>query len=127
MSEGTINQRLRDLIKALGLNVRSFSIKYNLKEGTTRNYTDRNSLPNADYLSALLLSIENLNPAWLLLGRGEMFLDGAAEVQVVDAKRGDTSDSEHQIKTLQREVALLEAQLRDKERIIQLLEMQVKK
>ncbi|WP_170172723.1 hypothetical protein [Hymenobacter rigui] len=56
-----------------------------------------------------------------------MFLDGSAEVQVVDAKRGDASDSEQQIKTLQREVALLEAQLRDKERIIQLLEMQVSK
>ncbi|WBO86276.1 hypothetical protein [Hymenobacter yonginensis] len=128
MSQETVSQRLSTLIKTLGLNPRSFSEKYGVNEGTTRGYTTRGSVPNADYIGTLLNSIEHLNPAWLLLGKGEMFLTGAPEVQVLDVKRPeDATAQEQQVKALQREVERLESQLRDKERIIQLLEMQLSK
>ncbi|RSK44678.1 hypothetical protein [Hymenobacter perfusus] len=78
MSQETVSQRLKILIKSLGLNTRSFSQKYGVNESTTRGYIDRGSVPSADYIGALVATIENLNPMWLLLGRGEMFLtDGS--------------------------------------------------
>lgn len=74
MPQETISQRLKILIKALGLNPRSFSEKYGVNEGTTRGYTTRGSIPNADYIATLLRAIAHLNAQWLLLGEGEMFL-----------------------------------------------------
>ncbi|MCA8830502.1 hypothetical protein [Hymenobacter pini] len=119
MSQETISQRLSILIKALGLNPRSFSEKFGVNEGTTRGYTTRGSVPNADYIATLLRAIEHLNPAWLLLGRGEMFLDGSAEVQVVDAKRGGAlAELEKELATVRRENEQLKALIAAKDDLI---------
>ncbi|WBA42951.1 hypothetical protein [Hymenobacter canadensis] len=126
MSEETVSQRIKFLIESLRMNPRSFSIRYGVNEGTTRNYIDRGSIPNAEYIATLVRSIDNLNPAWLLLGKGEMFLTGAGEVQLVDVKRpDDVADFEKE--ALRKENELLRSQVQDKERIIQLLELQLNK
>ncbi|TGD77172.1 hypothetical protein [Hymenobacter wooponensis] len=43
-------------------------------------------------------TIKNVNPIWLFLGQGEMFLNATEEVQIVDTKRGGyLSDCENDL------------------------------
>jgi DNA-binding transcriptional regulator YiaG len=131
MPQETISQRIKILIKALDLNAKSFSEKYGVNESTTRGYIDRGSVPNAEYIATLSRSIENLNIQWLLLGEGDMFLDGVAEPRAVynttgrKGKAADTSSeatpTNQELAALRKENELLRSQLADKELIIQLL------
>ncbi len=71
MTQSPISQRLKILIEKLGLDTRSFSQALGVSEGTTRNYFNRGSKPNADYLEKLSISFESANLHWLLTGNGE--------------------------------------------------------
>jgi hypothetical protein len=144
MNENTINQRLKILIEATNMNIRSFSRAYGLHEGNLRNYIDRGSKPPAEFISALVQSIDGLNAIWLLLGEGEMFLNGAAEPRAVYQKNNSgitigtnhgiatqhhstIAECEKDLKAANERITLLTSQLQDKERIIQLQESLLKK
>ena len=152
MPESTINQRLKILIDALGLKVRTFSTTLEVSEATTRNYLDRGSKPGADYLQKIVERFERANIMWLLTGLGEPLLPNSGETSepsvpyqknisgnVVGSNRGTMSQSiihgshgssveewseqsKEAFAALMRENELLRSQLADKERIIQLLE-----
>lgn len=86
MSEVTINERLKFLIEKYGMSVRAFSAAMGATDTNTRNYIDRGSKPNAEYLGKLLKRFNDINPTWLLLGEGEPFLpDSAARDQSTSA------------------------------------------
>ncbi|MET4107652.1 hypothetical protein [Hymenobacter sp. UYP22] len=91
-TEASIKQRLKVLIDSLGMNATSFSNMVGVHDGTTRTYLDRASEPSAAYIASIIGAVERINPTWLLLGWGAMFLDGAAEVQLVDAKRPEAGE-----------------------------------
>jgi hypothetical protein len=74
MSEVTINERLKFLIEKFGMSVRAFSTAIGATDTNTRNYIDRGSKPNAEYLGKLLKRFNNINPTWLLLGEGDPFV-----------------------------------------------------
>lgn len=74
MSEVSINERLKFLIEKYGLSVRAFSTAIGATDTNTRNYIDRGSKPNAEYLGKLLKRFNDINPTWLLLGEGAPFL-----------------------------------------------------
>lgn len=119
MGQDAINQRLKILIEALGMNIRSFSKKLGVSDSTTRNYIDKGSKPPADYIAQVASSIERINPAWLLLGKGEMFLTGTPEVQVLDVKRPDAqSDCERDLASALREVEQLKQLLAAKDELL---------
>jgi transcriptional regulator with XRE-family HTH domain len=80
ISESPVGQRLKFLIKELGLTVRSFSQRLDIGETTTRNYFNRGSKPSAEYLEKLSNTFEQLNLAWLLTGKGEPFLSSVTIV-----------------------------------------------
>ena len=147
MAQGSINQRLKILIESLDLSTRGFSKAIGVSDTNTRNYLDRGSKPNSDYLEKIMRRFERVNSQWLLLGQGEMFLSSSEPASFQQKNSGgnnigqntgtgtvtqthnrDTSSElQQQLDAARREIELLKSQLGDKDRIIQLLEMQLKK
>lgn len=144
MSQLTINERIKFLIENSGLSVRAFSTAIGATDTNTRNYIDRGSKPNSEFLEKLLRRFDNTNPTWLLLGEGEPFLStdprtpstnldakkiSRSQVQLVGANKGSMSiaaaDLEKDLATARKEIALLTSQLADKERTIQILMKQL--
>jgi hypothetical protein len=81
MTESSINQRLKFLIEQLGLNAKVFSELIGESPNNTHNYIGkRNSMPGADYIEKVVSHFENINPIWLLTGKGEPFLGSAPSV-----------------------------------------------
>ncbi|RZJ94734.1 MAG: hypothetical protein EOO60_02350 [Hymenobacter sp.] len=56
------------------MSVRAFSTAIGVSDTNTRNYLDRGSKPNTDYIEKVLRRFNDTNPTWLLLGQGEPFL-----------------------------------------------------
>ncbi len=82
MGQQTINQRVKFLLDKYQLSVRGFSELIGQKPANTQNYVGaRASMPGADYLQSIVEHFEDVNPVWLLTGRGEPFLDGSAPTQ----------------------------------------------
>lgn len=147
MPQETINERIKFLIEKLGMSARGFSMAIGSSDTNTRNYLDRGSKPGADYLERILRRFEAINGTWLLTGRGEPFLTntpldqsttinaeensgniqnntGNAQVtnniELAECKR-DLEATRKDAAAYQREIALLQGQLKDKEEIITLL------
>lgn len=79
MPQTTVNERLRILVKTLGISIRAFSASIGVADTTTRNYLDRGTTPKSDFLTKVMRQYEGIDPNWLLTGEGEMMLkkDGA--------------------------------------------------
>ncbi|UOR06487.1 helix-turn-helix transcriptional regulator [Hymenobacter aerilatus] len=144
MPENTINQRLKILIEALDLKTGSFSRALGVSETNVRNYIERGSKPSSDFLEKLIRHFEHINSTWLLTGQGEMFLNEQRTTQIKHTAKNSgqavitnhgnatmhytkVADCEKDLLVAQKEIELLRSHLQDKERIIQLLEMQLKK
>lgn len=147
MSQKTIGQRLRILIKSLDLDVKGFCQRIDVSETSIRNYFSRWNNPNAGFLTKLTITFEYVNLHWLLTGNGEPFLTDMAYNQstTINAKknsgniqnntgnaqvtnnielaecRRDLDATRRDAAAYQREIALLQGQLKDKEEIITLL------
>lgn len=75
MEQSSVNQRIKFLIEKLGISARAFSEIVGESPTNVHNYTGkRNSMPGADFLEKILYHFENINPAWLVAGKGEPFL-----------------------------------------------------
>jgi hypothetical protein len=75
VEQNTINQRLKFLVDQLGLSSRAFSEMIGESPTNTHNYIgSRQAEPRASYLSNVLSHFSNINPTWLLTGKGEPFL-----------------------------------------------------
>lgn len=144
MSQTSINQRIKFLIKELKLSSRAFSAALDAPDATTRNYIDGRSKPGSDYLEKVLRTFESVNPAWLIIGEGAVFKDSTSESKALQQKNtggvnivtnhgvaaqhyNSIPDCEKDLQVAQDKIAQLTSQLQDKERIIQLLEIQMKK
>jgi hypothetical protein len=142
--QSTINERLKFLIEKLGMSIRGFSSELGVSDTNTRNYIDRGSKPNSDYLQKLLRRFDSINPTWLLLGDGEPFLGSATPTTTntahiknnsgiginngtatqhitLEACQRELEAVKRDAASYQREIALLKGQLEDKNEIIMLL------
>lgn len=82
MSQLTINQRIKFLLDNYKLSIRVFSELIGQKPANTQNYVGaRESMPGADYLQSITEHFEDVNPVWLLTGKGEPFKEGSAPTQ----------------------------------------------
>ena len=78
MEQTPVGQRIKFLIDKLGISARAFSVLIDESPTNTQNYIGkRNSIPGADYLEKIVNHFENVNPIWLLAGRGEPFIGDA--------------------------------------------------
>jgi hypothetical protein len=77
-SKTEVNDRIAALISALGMNNNSFSVAVKVAAPVIYNIVDpagRRSKPSFEVLEKILLSFDNINLEWLLLGKGEnMFI-----------------------------------------------------
>jgi transcriptional regulator with XRE-family HTH domain len=116
-----INDRFKELIKTLSFTPNSLSKELNVTQPTIKKLEKGETLPNAKVLIPLLERY-NVNINWLLGGQGEMFLK--AEESSID--KTDSSNSRSSacpdMKSLKDKIALLEQSVKDKEKLISLLE-----
>lgn len=72
----TINERIQQVIKHLGLNNNSFSKQIDVNPTVIHNIIKGRNAPSYDILNRICLSFDNINPTWLLTGNGEMLVGG---------------------------------------------------
>jgi hypothetical protein len=143
----TVNERLNFLIKSLNTSARDFSTMLCLPDSNSRNYLSKGTKVNADYLERIAMTFKNVSLNWLIAGEGEPFIEEVPTVPVninnrknkgpvqnntgshatitnnvklKDCQR-DLEASKKEAAAYQREIALLQGQLKDKEEIITLL------
>lgn len=86
-----MNQRLRELRKALNLNQTEFGNRIGVKQSTITGYETGNRIP----LDSVIISIcreFNVNENWLRSGEGEMFLPVGDEVSEIVSHLLDESN-----------------------------------
>lgn len=67
-----MKERILELVAALNMSMRSFSFKIKKSESYVRNLRPNVGL---DVVSNILLTFPNVNPYWLILGSGDMFIE----------------------------------------------------
>lgn len=73
LMEETVNERLKFLIKELKLSARAFSAQLSVPESSTRNYLDKGTKLNSEYLERIANQFEQVNLKWLITGHGDPF------------------------------------------------------
>lgn len=142
MSQLPMGERLKFLMSALGLRVGPFARTMGVSDTNVRNYLDRGSKPSSEFLENLIRNFDTINPAWLLTGEGEPFLPGTNSATIntahiknnsgiginngtatitLEACQRELENVRKDAASYQREIALLQSQLKDKEEIITLL------
>jgi transcriptional regulator with XRE-family HTH domain len=76
-----INERInRVILELFEGNSSRFAKKIGVKPGQIANYTgSRKSIPRADLIERIVITIDVINPDWLITGRGEMLLETSYE------------------------------------------------
>ena len=139
--QNTINERLKFVIEELGMSARAFSLALGVPDSNTRNYLDKGTKLNSEYIEKMLLQFSSINPTWFLTGNGEPFVgesSNSGEPRAAYQKNisgiaqtGNNSkatqnnitldDCKKDLQSAQEKIALLTSQLADKERTIQIL------
>ena len=144
-----INVRIKELIdKKFNGNNSKFARKLNISEGNVRGYIN-NTEPKFSFFSRLFSELPDISYEWLLLGKGDMLLPSGehpepeaghhepasggatgeqskSSILVADEQQGyyQTSPTEQVLRQL---VSALERTIKDKEKIITMLEERQKK
>ena len=101
-----VHERIKELITALDSNVLRFSKRTGIDDQTLYKMLTKGTKPSFDTIEAILREYPTVNPRWLLLGEGEIFDGGVAD--------------------LLKELETLRSAVADKDRIIRLQERQIK-
>lgn len=68
----TINRRLILFLEKLGISRNEFASTLATSSRNVYNYLDEGRAPSVDFLQRVLTRYPSLNPAWLLMGEGDM-------------------------------------------------------
>jgi hypothetical protein len=102
----TINERIHLLIEALKLNKNSFSIKIGVDSTVIHNIVGgRLTKPSFEVLEKILLSDDNINLEWLILGKGDQIFKnkpGTEYLNFAESPADYNSDQNKLIKELER-------------------------
>ena len=106
----SINDRISELIKVLNLNSRSFSSRIEADSTVMHNIVSgRKSEPKHSVIEKILLTFENINPNWLILGKGDMFITASLKMEEIEILRKEIED----LKTSNKELTALANKLVD--------------
>lgn len=138
----SINERLKILIDALKLSARGFSAQLEVPESNTRNYLDKNTKLNSEYLERIAMHFKSVNLSWLITGEGAMFIGDAPPITntattrikkvtggavhsgngnqliTLEACQQELEQTKRDLAALQREIELLTGQLQTKDALI---------
>ncbi|WMX12381.1 helix-turn-helix transcriptional regulator [Aureispira sp. CCB-E] len=116
-----VNDRFTSLIKIIDKTSNALSKDIGVTAPTIRKIEKGVTLPSGKILT-FLVEEYNVNVNWLLTGKGKMFLEG--EESSID--KTDSSNSRNStctdVKLLNDKIALLEQSIKDKEKLISMLE-----
>jgi hypothetical protein len=145
-TEDPIHQRLEKLINELeDGNKSAFARNVGVQSGVIGDLLGkRKNKPGYELLNKIASAYPQVNTSWLLRGIEPMLLSGASEPRAIYQKNDGginigtnhgtatqtyttLADCEKDLKSAHERIALLASQLQDKERIIQLLELQLNK
>jgi hypothetical protein len=131
--ENTINQRVNQVISALKISKTDFATKANMPYQTLINIIgERQTKPSYEAIEKILTNFDNINPDWLLVGRGEMFKDSPPkrepesissqvleELRAVNEKVNEQAQKvSEQAQMFLREIQFLKSQLQEKDTTI---------
>jgi len=69
-------ERLAMFIRSLAITQRNFALRLGIKQQTVSAYLTKKSTPNMDFFVKVLELYPELNPEWIIDGKGEMLLKG---------------------------------------------------
>ena len=76
MPEETMNERLKALIKVVSKSPSDFAKSLGMSPGRINNITSGRNNFNYEFVKKVVEIYRNVNLTWLLIGEGNMFLDG---------------------------------------------------
>ena len=90
MKEKSFRDRLREIIKALGITEAEFAAAGNISRATLSGYFNSDRLPKQDSLSLWVIKY-NIDANWLLTGKGNPFLDAKLDTSSVKSCKQDNA------------------------------------
>lgn len=116
--------RLNFAIKETGVSAYKISKKIEMQQSTISDYRKGKREPNISVIKNIA-SILKVNSNWLLTGKGSMLREQPQKDPINLVSEPQASYSTNTSQSLERELDLLKTQLKDKERIISMLEKEV--
>ncbi|HEX8548900.1 MAG TPA: helix-turn-helix transcriptional regulator [Cytophagaceae bacterium] len=122
-----VNRRLEILLNYFKLSQKQLAEKAGLSENTISNAKKGKNVPGVDFFNAIYRAFPHINPQWLYMGIGNMFMDGTSPEVLVDTdyEKDSLSENIKIINALRKEILYLQAQIKDKEEIINLLRSKI--
>lgn len=122
-----VNRRVEVLLSYFKISQKQLAEKAGLSENTISNAKKGKNVPGVDFFNAIYRAFPHINPQWLYMGMGNMFMDGTSPEMTVDNEheKDFLSESNKIINALRKEIQYLQAQIRDKEEIINLLRSKI--
>lgn len=86
-----VNQRVKILLKRLGLTQKQFSEKVGVNQELVSRTINGKTTPNFAFIEQLYLAFPDINPDWLLTGKGDIWKDPSGEGNQItqSGKRND--------------------------------------
>ena len=75
MSKNTAIQRVIEIMKFYNINVKSFSTRLKMANSTISSMLNKNEDVKGSFLEAICNEFPELDPTWLLTGKGKMILE----------------------------------------------------
>lgn len=75
----TDRERLIKVIECEGMSAKQFSEEVGIGAGTLSNITGGRNNPSLDVMQRVLARFRTLNPQWLIMGTGQMYLNAPEE------------------------------------------------
>lgn len=85
--ENTVLQRITSIVEYLGVSDRKFTQMINIPYTTYNTMIKRDASPSISVIENILNSFEEINPEWLVTGRGEMIRD-IDNIELVKCENG---------------------------------------
>lgn len=114
----TIAQRLAGFRENTGLHKKAFAEKIGLDSGLYGRYESGTNKPSFETLEKIAASFPKLSLNWLLTGKGEMLLNKAPESPAAGLVSGPATVAEAENILLRQQLAGMERQIADKEKLI---------
>ena len=110
-----INLRINKLIEELGYNKSSFAAKVGVSQPIITHITNGRNNPGLEVIQKILSNIPEINPDWLIMGRGEMLLNNYLKQKMISDINSDVNNSliklEEEVKFLRNKVEILNSLL----------------
>ncbi len=74
MKKSTIKERILQILKSEDMNYSKFALKLGVQPSSISHIVSGRNKPSLEFLQKVLRKFPNINPLWLIIGDGEMFV-----------------------------------------------------